>query len=471
MSHSSKTSSPISNHEKEEDNVGALSQGLTPGQEELREAAEPTFIEHGDDNNNDPDLEKVQTKASTKPSVTSLSSIPNGGLTAWLQVLSGFFIFFNSWGIVNTFGTYQTYYEIGILSSSSPSAISWIGSLQGTLLLLIGSLTGPIYDAGYARSLVAAGTFLTVFGQMMLSLATTYWQVLLAQAFCIGLGTGCLFIPGVAIISQYFTTRIGTAVGLAASGSSLGGVIYPIMFHRLQPRVGFPWACRIIGFTMLTTLLISNAVMRVRVLPLGKRKLLDLSAWKEIPFTFFVLGTFIGFLGLYTPFFYIQSYAIQTGLTNENLAFYLLAILNSASVFGRIIPNFISDKIGPFNVIIPCTFATGVLCLCLIPTKSIGPVIAITALYGFTSGTFVSLPATIFVHITKNRGLIGTRMGMGFCVTAIGILTGTPITGAILDASSYTYVWLFGGSMTVAAGCLIIVARVSKGGWKLTAIV
>lgn len=75
------------------------------------------------------------------------------------------------------------------------------------------------------------------------------------------------------------------------------------------------------------------------------------------------------------------------------------------------------------------------------------------------------------MHITKNRGMIGTRMGMGFCVTAIGILTGTPITGAILDASSYTYVWLFGGLMTVAAGCLIIVARVSKGGWNLTAIV
>jgi hypothetical protein len=29
---------------------------------------------------------------------------PNGGLKAWLQVLGGFFLFFNTWGILNTFG-------------------------------------------------------------------------------------------------------------------------------------------------------------------------------------------------------------------------------------------------------------------------------------------------------------------------------------------------------------------------------
>ena len=30
-------------------------------------------------------------------SVPAQPSIPNGGTTAWLQVLSGFFMFFNSW--------------------------------------------------------------------------------------------------------------------------------------------------------------------------------------------------------------------------------------------------------------------------------------------------------------------------------------------------------------------------------------
>jgi MFS family permease len=66
------------------------------------------------------------------------------------------------------------------------------------------------------------GTLLLILGQVTLSFCTQYWQVLLAQAFCIGIGTGALFVPSVAILSTYFTTRIATALGLAASGSSFG---------------------------------------------------------------------------------------------------------------------------------------------------------------------------------------------------------------------------------------------------------
>lgn len=74
-------------------------------------------------------------------------------------------------------------------------------------------------------------------GHMMLSLCTEFWQCILAQGFVIGIGGGCLYVPSVAILPTYFTTRIGLAIGLGASGSSLGGIIYPIMFYRLIDQV------------------------------------------------------------------------------------------------------------------------------------------------------------------------------------------------------------------------------------------
>ncbi|KAK5012603.1 hypothetical protein LTR60_004295, partial [Cryomyces antarcticus] len=354
----------------------------------------------------------VEKQISKNPSVNNVNAIPNGGLTAWLQVAGSFFLFFNSWGIINTFGVYQTYYEGGILAGTSPSSISWIGSVQAFLLMLIGALTGPVYNAGYFRSLVFTGSFLVIFGQMMLSLCTQYWQVFLAQAVCVGLGAGCLFVPSVAIISTYFSTRIATAMGIAAVGSSLGGVIYPIVFYRLQPSIGFGWATRIIGFMMLATLAVPNLVMKVRVLPAARRKILDLAAFREPAYFCFVLGGFLGFMGLYAPFFYVQTYAITNKITNPNLAFYLLSIINSASIFGRLIPNLVADKTGPFNMIVPCALISGILSLCLIPIKTVGPLIVFCILYGFFSGSFVSLPPTIFVHLSPNRGHIGTRMGM-----------------------------------------------------------
>ena len=152
----------------------------------------------------------------------------------------------------------------------------------------------------------------------------------------------------------------------------------------------------------------------MRTIPDSRRKFLDLPAFKEPPYALFVLGNFLGFMGLYVVFFYVQTYAIQENITNENMAFYLLSVLNAGSVFGRIIPNFIADRTGPLNMIIPCALMSGVLALCLIAAHSIAPVIVICALYGFFSGSFVSLPPTILVHLTANRAMIGTRMGMCF---------------------------------------------------------
>lgn len=94
---------------------------------------------------------------------------PNGGLVAWLHVVGGFMLFFNTWGILNTFGVYQTYYETGALFNESSSNISWVGSIQSYMVLLVGFLSGPIYDRGYFRELLAVGSFGVVFGHMMLS--------------------------------------------------------------------------------------------------------------------------------------------------------------------------------------------------------------------------------------------------------------------------------------------------------------
>lgn len=48
-------------------------------------------------------------------------------------------------GIVNMFGAFQTFYETDLLSHESPSNISWIGSIQAFLLLLVGVFTGPLF--------------------------------------------------------------------------------------------------------------------------------------------------------------------------------------------------------------------------------------------------------------------------------------------------------------------------------------
>ncbi|PKX91449.1 MFS general substrate transporter [Aspergillus novofumigatus IBT 16806] len=317
---------------------------------------------------------------------------------AWLQVVGAFFLFFNSWGVVNTFGVYQTYYETDLLHGHSPSSISWIGTVQGFLLFLVGVIAGPVFDK-------AVGSFLVVFGLMMTSLSDQYYQVFLAHGVAVGIGCAFLFLPSIAIVATYFTTRRAVATGITASGGSIGSVIYPIIFRNLIDSVGFGWTTRIIGFIALGGLCISLAVMRMRLPPPKQaRSLLDLSAFKEASFLIFSFGLFCAFVGLYFPFFYLPTYMSNVVHSTDDLAFYIIAILNATSVFGQ-------------------HWGT----------------IVFACLYGFFSGRF------------PNMSIVGTRMGMCFTFAGLGLLIGNPIAGALLDlergavmvtAGAAAFVWL-----------------------------
>lgn len=399
----------------------------------------------------------------------STSDVPDGGLVAWLQVAGSFSLFFNSWGIVNTFGAFQTYYEVGLLSNISPSAISWIGSLQGFLLLLFGVLTGPVFDMGYLHTLLAIGTFLIVFGLMMTSLSTQYYQVLLAQGVCMGLGSGCIFVPSVAIVATYFNRKRSYAIGIAASGSSIGAVVYTAVFHQLQPRIGFGWATRVMGFLALGTLSICFAIMRIRVQPRQRRQLLELSAFKEPPYALFTAGLFLAFAGLYIPFFYISSYAGGKTGANSELAFYFVSILNASSVIGRLIPNFYADKIGPLNMLLPCIVICSILAFFWIPIHNVGGLAAFAVLYGFFSGSIVSLPPSIIPTLSPDLNRVGTRMGMVFAFAGLGLLIGTPIAGALLNVHDHYYVkaQIFCGAVVSGSVVLMTLARTHKVGTAL----
>ncbi|EAW09008.1 putative monocarboxylate permease [Aspergillus clavatus NRRL 1] len=413
------------------------------------------------------DVEAVEPEQ--KASVNDVTSIPDGGLKAWIQVFAAFFVYFSTWGNLNTFGAYQTYYETQALFSASSSTISWIGSVQSSLLLILGLATGPLYDAGYFRVLMHSGAFLIVFGTMMISLCREYWQVLLAQGFCVGIGTGLVFIPGVAIISTYFSNRLALATGVAAAGSGLGGIIYPIIFHRLIDRIGFGWTVRAIGLVIFVSLLIPLLIFRVRVKPAGKRKILDLPAFKEPAYTVFVLGAMLAYITINIPFYYIQYFALTKHLAAGDLPFYLLSIITTGSIFGRILPNYLANKIGAFNIISICSIICGGTVVALVDMSNLPGAVIVSLLYGFFSGAVVSLPPTCFVKLSPDRSLIGTRMGMGYGVMMIGNLIGSPVAGAILQDRGFNAMWIFGGVTSMAGGIVMMISRCIQGKWEVFA--
>jgi MFS family permease len=390
-------------------------------------------------------------------------------------------------GVYNSYGAFQTFYEQELLNSNSASSIAWIGSIQGFLLMFLGALIGPFFDKGYFRSLLLAGTLAVVFGLMMTSISTKYYQVFLSQGVVVGLGSSFLFVPSVAILATYFNRKRSLAVGVALTGSSLGtlhytaditfiltswhlgGVIYPAVFRELQSKIGFGWTTRVMAFIALGTLSISLVVMRHRGVSHERRRFLDLDAWKEAPYTLFVSGLTIAFMSAYIPFFYISAYASAHTSASDELAFYFVAILNAASTFGRLLPNFLADKTGPLNMFLPCTIVSGILALCWIATHNTGGLLAFAILYGFFSGTIVSLPPSIIASLTSDLARVGTRMGMCFSIVGIGLLVGNPIAGALinLDTGDFLRAQIFCGVLVISSAVIALLSRTAKVGWSL----
>lgn len=181
---------------------------------------------------------------------------PDGGLEAWLQVLGAFLMYFNTWGnsanlpcivciiwknprtdasrsqgIVSSYGSYQTWYEDSILSTSSSFQVSTIGALQSFFMVFLGFLAGPIFDKGHFKLLVRSGSVLMILGTITQGLSSRYWQLLLSQGVCVGLGMGCLAVPSVAVPSAWFTTRLSLANGIIVSASGFGGSVSPCVFR------------------------------------------------------------------------------------------------------------------------------------------------------------------------------------------------------------------------------------------------
>ncbi|KUI59778.1 Riboflavin transporter MCH5 [Cytospora mali] len=413
------------------------------------------------------DLEKSKKPAT---STGGTSPPPNGGVLAWLQVAGGFMLFFSTWGMINAFSVFQTYYESGELFEASSSDISWFGSIQCFLLELNGLVAGPIYDRGYLRLLIITGSFMVVFGLMMLSLCTKYWQVLLAQAFCVGIGAGLLFTPTVSLIPTWFSTRIGLAIGIAASGSSLGGVIYPVVLYRLISQIGFPWAVRCIGFIALATFTIPIAVLRIRVRVTKPRPQVDWSAFRDVPFMVFTLSVLVVFIGNEVLIFYISFYPENRGFTDTSLAFYIAAIFNAGSILGRIAPNALSDRIGVFNTMAPITLLLGITVFCMLGVHNAAGMIVEAVVTGFFSGVVVALPPVCFRVLTEDKSMIGTRIGQGFAIGGVGLLIGGPSAGAVLgnsDTLDWTGLWVYGGVAGCVAGLILVCVRIMKAGLTL----
>lgn len=384
---------------------------------------------------------------------------PDGGTRAWLVLAGSACIFFSCLGFMNSFGVFQAYYMANQLRDQTPDNVAWIGSLMSFIQFAGGLVAGPLFDR-YGAWVIRPGAVLYIFALMMTSICKEYWQFMLAQGVLTGLAMSVMQVPAFAAVSQYFDKKRAAAIGLVVSGSSIGGIIFPIALSKMlnDSSLGFGWSVRIMAF-VITPLLAFSCFSITARFPPRKTNFFIFSAFKEVKFLLVIMAAWCCFIGMFTPLFYLPTYAMSRGI-DATFAAYLLAIVNGASTFGRIIPGILADKFGKLNIFGIGGVLTGIIVLCFsVPVSTPGLIVYAIA-FGFTSGTIISGASAALSICTDDPRNLGTYMGMGIAAAATSVLVGPPVNGVLFDKyGGFLQVAIFSGVICLFGGVLAIAAK------------
>ncbi|ESX02151.1 putative membrane protein [Ogataea parapolymorpha DL-1] len=418
------------------------------------------------------DLEKTSSSAHSLPlpqqsSRQSPGPPPEGGLRAWLALCSGATVMALSFGMVNSFGVYQSYYENKYPHISS-NTLSIIGSLQGclTFATALPSTVGMYYLG--PQVMVGAGGLICILSYMFLSITTAPWQIFVVQGLMFGLGSGLMYVHCAGVVFQYFHRRKAIASGLITAGASMAGVYWPIGVRGLINKVGFAWGNRIIGFLYIPMVAFATTNLRPRVRPPPRKpgqNVLRINFRVLLNWRFQVLNISfaVAILGLFPGLFYVDLFCQRLGVA-QPIQDYNVAIVNAATLLGRVSCGYIGDKLGRFNIMIPTLVLSGVLPLALWMTaRSSAATLAFCITWGFATGPFVSLAPAIVGQLFADE--LPSYLGVFFPTAAVGVLVGPIIAGTFIppghvdNVDGFDKLCIFVGALFLATAASLSVLR------------
>ena len=134
------------------------------------------------------------------------------------------------------------------------------GLTLGTLFgLIMGPIVGALIDRFSVRILMTLGCLFTALGLFAISnsqsIASFSW--LLGVTMSLSLAT-MSSMPGSAVVSRWFSTNRGRALGIASIGSSFGGVLVPALLTFWISLYGWRDALQMMG--LVTALLVMPVI-------------------------------------------------------------------------------------------------------------------------------------------------------------------------------------------------------------------
>ncbi|EXJ57509.1 hypothetical protein A1O7_07857 [Cladophialophora yegresii CBS 114405] len=350
-------------------------------------------------------LDKKETRAVPSsqtvqvPGIENAATPPPDGGYGWVCLACCFTVNCFTWGVVSSYGVYLSYYLTSdAFPESRPLDYALIGSLNFGIAMLSAPMTTRLARSFGIKPPMLAGAVIFGGGFIAASFAWRIWHLYLSQGVLVGLGVGFVYVPSIAVLSQWFGRRRSLANGISSAGSGVGGLVFSFASGALIEHLGIGWALRVTGAIALLALLVAAVFLRDRnsiIRP--EQHPLDLGlAWRADVFLL-LSWAFLSMLG-YIPLLYsLSDFSLSIGLSRQQ-ATQVTAFLNMGTAIGRPFIGVASDRFGRFGVATSLTLLCGLSCLAIwIPATSFG----VTVFFGILSGAILGVFWMVRAHASQ----------------------------------------------------------------------
>ncbi|KAL8872135.1 MAG: hypothetical protein Q9174_002181 [Haloplaca sp. 1 TL-2023] len=388
---------------------------------------------------------------------------------AYAALVSGFFMMFNCWGMVNAYGAFMGLYDEHLLTTSSDLELSLIGATESFLLLAPSIFAGRLLDARRHYYLGFTGFLLLFLGYFLLSFTGgegfkdqgNYSLVWLTSGLVAGLGMTCFFTYSSHNVIQWFPRKRYIAAGITSTGAGAGGIIYPLAFKFLVASYGFPVGVRILSSVVAGTTFVAF-VLGAPCRDIPRRRVggvtpafrattwIDKEALRNKPYVIYVVAVALVYGGFYSVAFHVTEWAEVKGFgTEEDIAggqgvepgdsgfrtFWFLAIMNGTSIIGRLASAMVATSwSNPIVVHAGTCFIASLLAFFFWPfAANNASAITFCAIFGILGGSMLSLPASGVAYLIpdERQSHAGQWTGMMWSGVSIFALVG-PLIAATL---------------------------------------
>jgi MFS family permease len=346
----------------------------------------------------------------------------------------------------------------------------------GTIVgLAIQPLAGILVDRFSVRWLMSSGTVLFGVGLLGLALSTTIWQYIVLFGVTMSVATSFAgSLSSSAVISRWFSTRRGFALGISAIGTSIGGVLVPLLVSWWIADYGWRTALEFLAAGVFLVML-PIVVFCIKDSPgdsdhpeapstgiAASQPEVGLDTIIKNPY-FWWIGFSLGllFASYSATLANLSPYAFNLGLGEERASSLIMAVA-IFGLLGKLLFGMAADRI---SLRLGLWIAQGMVLLALVVLSvepQYGMMLVGTSLLGLAAGGMLPIWGAMMAHVF-GLASYGRAMGMMGPLITLCIMPSFPIMGRLFDQTgNYSSAFhVFMGAIVIAAALLIPVRLVT----------